>query len=114
MNVTVTRPRIEIIPIIAQLLGYKALEEGEEYESIPIEEFVEKGTAQFSTPKKGEEPVAPLPAEQTKYLQTDELKQILSADSQEMDARQVPNRSPSKPENASLTQAHEVSSMYTV
>ena len=28
-----------------------------------------------------------------------------------MDARQVPNRSPSKPENASLSQAHEVSSV---
>ena len=28
-----------------------------------------------------------------------------------MDARQVPNRSLSKPENASLTQAHEISSI---
>ena len=50
-------------------------------------------------------------AEQIKALQTAELKQILAAISQEMDARQVPNRSPSKPENASLSQAHEVSSI---
>ena len=77
----------------------------------PIEEFVEKGTSHFSNPKKGEEPVAPLLTEQTKSHQTDELKQILSANYQEMDARQVPNGSSSKPENASLTQAHEVSTI---
>ena len=59
MNLTVDRPRVEIIPIIANLLEDKALEEGEEYEVIPIKEFVAKGTAQLSTPKKGEEPVAP-------------------------------------------------------
>ena len=50
-------------------------------------------------------------AEQIKSLQSDELKQILSAISQEMEARQVPNRSPPKPENALLTQSHEVSSI---
>ena len=60
---------------------------------------------------KGEETVAPLLAEHIKFLQTDELKQILSAISQEMEARQVPNRSPSKLKKASLTQAHEVSSI---
>ena len=37
-------------------------------------------------------------------------KKILSAISQEMEARQVPNKSPSKPENTSLAQAHGVSS----
>ena len=60
---------------------------------------------------KGEEPAAPLLAEQIMSLQTEELKQILWAIFQEMDARQVANRSPPKPENASLTQAHEVSSI---
>ena len=59
MNLTVERPRVEIIPIIAKHLVDKALQEGEEYEFIPIEEFVAKGSAHFSTPKKGEEPVAP-------------------------------------------------------
>ena len=70
-----------------------------------------KGSAHFSSPKKGEEPAAPLLEEQIKSLQTEELKQVLSAISQEMEARQVPNRSPPKPENVSLTQAHEVSSI---
>ena len=96
MNLTVDRPRVEIIPIIAKLLEDKALEEGEEYEFIPIEEFVEKGAVHFSTPKD-EVPVAPLLAEHIKSLQTHKLKQTLSAISQEMEARQVPNRSPSKP-----------------
>ena len=111
MNLAVDRSRGEIIPIIAKLLEDKALQEGEEYEFIPIEEFEAKKTACFSTSKKGEEPVAPLVAEHIKSLQIDELKQILLAISQEMDAGQVPNRSLSKPENASLTQAHEVSSI---
>ena len=111
MHLTVDRPRVEIILIIAKHLEDKALEEGEEYELIPIEEFEAKGSAHFSTPKKGEEPVAPLLAEQIKSLQADGLKQIISTISQEMGARQVPNRSPSKPENASLAQAHEVSSI---
>ena len=53
MNLTVDRPRVEIIPIIAKLLEDKALEEGEEYEFIPIEEFEAKGSAHFSIPKKG-------------------------------------------------------------
>ena len=59
MNLTVDRPRVEIMPFIAKLLEDKALEEGEEYEFIPIEEFEAKGSAHFSTPKKGEEPAAP-------------------------------------------------------
>ena len=87
------------------------MEEGEEYEYIPIEELVAKGSAQFSTPRKREEPVVPQQEEQIKSLQTAELKQILAAISQEIDARQVPNRSPFKPGNASLSQAHEVSSV---
>ena len=44
-------------------------------------------------------------------LQTDESKQILSAISQETEARQVPIRNPAKPVNTTLTQAHEVSSI---
>ena len=111
MNLTVDRPTVEIISIITKLLEDKALEEGEEYEFIPIEEFVAKGSAHFSTPKKVEEPDATLMVKQIKSLQTDELKQILSAISQEMEARQVPNRSPSKPESVLLTQTHDVSSI---
>ena len=70
-----------------------------------------EGSPHFSTPKKGEELAIPQLAEHIKSLQTTELKQILAAISQEMDARHVPHRSPSKPDNASLSQAHEVSSI---
>ena len=111
MNLTVDKPRMDIIPVMAKLMEDKALEEGEEYELIPTEESEAKGTAHISIPRKGDESVAPLLAEQIKSLQTDELKQSLSAISLEMDVRQVPNRSVSKPENASLTQAHELSSI---
>ena len=54
IHLTFDRPRREIISIIAKLLEDKALEAGEEYEYIPIEA---DGSPQFSTPKKGEEPV---------------------------------------------------------
>ena len=53
MDLTVDRPRVEITPIIAKLLEDKALEEGEEYAFIPREELVDKGTAHFSTQRKG-------------------------------------------------------------
>ena len=68
-------------------------------------------SAQFSTPRNGEKPIAPQLAEQIKSFQTAELKQILVAILQVMDARQAPNRSPSESENASLSQTHEVSSI---
>ena len=56
MHLTLDRPKKEIISIVAKLLEDKALEEGEEYEYIPIEA---EGASQFSTPKKGEDPLIP-------------------------------------------------------
>ena len=56
-------------------------------------------------------PAAALLADQIKSLQTEELRPILSAIFQEMEAGQVPNRSPPILENTSLTQAHELSSV---
>ena len=47
MNLTLDRPMMEVIPIIAKLLEDKALEEGEEYEYIPMEA---EGSPHFSTP----------------------------------------------------------------
>ena len=47
MNLTLDRPREEIFPIIAKLLEDKALEDGEEYEYIPMEV---EGSPQFSNP----------------------------------------------------------------
>ena len=69
-----------------------------------------EGSPQFSTPKKGEKPVFPQLVECFKSLQTSELKQIFAAISKEMDARQEPHRSPSKPD-ASGSQAHEIFSI---
>ena len=65
MNLTLDRPKGEIFPIIAKLLEDKALEDGEEYEYIPMEA---EGSLQFSTPKKGEEPVIPQLTEHIKSL----------------------------------------------
>ena len=56
MNLTLDRPRGEVIPIISKLLVDKGLEEGEEKEYIPLET---EGFPPFSTPKKGKEPVIP-------------------------------------------------------
>ena len=50
MNLTLDRPKMKAIPIIARLLEDKALQEGEEYEYIPIEA---EGSPHLSTPKKG-------------------------------------------------------------
>ena len=52
MHLTLDTPRREIISIIAKLLEDKALEDGEEYEYIPIEA---DGSQEFSTPKKEED-----------------------------------------------------------
>ena len=101
------RPKTEIISIIAKLLEEKPLEDWEEYEHIPIEA---EGSPQFSTPKKGEEPVIPQLVEHFKSLQTSELKQIMTTISKEMDARHEPYGSSSKPE-ASRSQHQDVSSI---
>ena len=95
MHIILDKPRKGIISIVAKLLEGKALEEGEEFEYIEVEGV--EGP-QFSTPKKGNDPVIPQLVEHIKSLQTSELKQIMTALNREMDARQVPEESPSKPD----------------
>ena len=107
MHLTLDRPKREIISIIAKLLEDKPLEDGEEYEYIPIEAG---GSPQFSTTKKGEESLIPQVVEHFKSLQTSELKQIMTAISKEMDASHEPHGSPSKPD-ASGSQHQDVSSI---
>ena len=97
MHFTLDSPRKDIISIVAKLLEGKALEEGEEFEYIPIEVEGAEGP-QFSTPKKGEDPVILQLVEHFKSLQTSELKQIMTALTREMDARHVSQESPSKPD----------------
>ena len=75
----------------------RALEEGEEFEYIPIETEGAVGP-QFSTPKKGDDPVIAQLVEHFKCLLTSGLKQIMTALNREMDARHVPQESPSKPD----------------
>ena len=70
LNLTLDRPWREVIPIIAKLLEDKALEDGKEYEYIPMEA---EGSPQFSTPEKEEEPVIPQLAEHIKSLQTSDM-----------------------------------------
>ena len=97
MHLTLERPRKGILPIVAKLLGDQTLEEGEEFEYFPETETEGAVGPQFSTPKRGDDPVIPELVKQFKSLQTKELKQIMAALTREMDARHVPQDSPSKP-----------------
>ena len=82
MQFAIHKPRLSILPIALRLLEDKALEEGEEYEFIPIEPLEPKGAGgpdTHSTPKKKTEPVATTLAKELKNLESQELQQILSA-----------------------------------
>ena len=99
MNLTLDRPRKGILSIVAKLIQGQALEEGKQFDYIPIECETEGAVGpHFSTPIKGEDPVIPEMVEHFKSLQTSELKQILTAINREMDARHVPQGSPSRPD----------------
>ena len=77
----------------------QTLEEGEEFEYFRIKTETEGAVGpQFSTPKKGDDPVIPKLVKHFTSLQTTELKQIMAALTREMDARHVPQDSPSKPD----------------
>ena len=100
---SIKKPHSSILPIVTKLLEDKALEEGEEYEYIPIEPLEPKGAGgpdTHSTPKKKNETVATL-AKQLKNLESPELQQILSAIQLEMKSRQ----------DTSVGPIHEVSSI---
>ena len=89
---------------MTKLLQDKALEEGEEYEYIPIEPVEPKGAGdpgKHSIPKRRGEPTATSLAEQLKTMTTQELQNIMSALQQEMKGIQ----------DASLGSAHEVSAV---
>ena len=93
-----------IYNIVNKLLEDKALEEGKEYEFIPIEPKEKEGAEgpqPHSTPKKKAKPIATVLAEQFKQLESQDLQQILSAIQTEMRSRQ----------NVSISPAHEVSSI---
>ena len=70
------KPPSSMLTIVSKLLQDKALEEGEEYEYIPIQPLNPGGPGKHSTPKKGEGPAAAdaLPY-QLKQMPTQELQQ---------------------------------------
>ena len=99
MHLTLDRPSKRILPTVAKLMGGQTLKEGEDLEYFPIESETEGAVGpQFSTPKKGDDPVTSELVKHFKSLQTTELKQIMAGLNREMDARHVPQDSPSKPD----------------
>ena len=73
MHLVIKKVHPNIFPIVIKLLADMALEEGEEYEYIPIEHLDPRGhggPGKHSTPKRGEEHVAPALAKQLKSLET--------------------------------------------
>ena len=104
MHLTVQRPKKEILPIVAKLLGGQALDKREEFEYFPVEQDLEGDEGlPTSTPKKGEDPDIPELVKHFKSLQTNELRQIMAALSREMDARHVPRDIPPKPDGFGTT-----------
>ena len=73
MLFSVRQPHAIIYNIVNKLLENKTLEEGKEYEFIPIEPEEKKGAEgpqPHSTPKKKAEPIATVLAEQFKQLES--------------------------------------------
>ena len=104
MLLSVRQPCASIYSIVNKLLEDKALQEGVEYEFIPLEPEQQKGAEgpqPHFTPKKKAEPIATVLAEQFKQLESQDLQQILSAIQTEMRSRQ----------DVSISPAHEVSSI---
>ena len=58
MQLGLYKPQSSVLYIVHKCLQDKALEEGEEYEYIPIKPLDPKGSGQHSTPKKEEIPAA--------------------------------------------------------
>ena len=82
MLLSVRQPCASMFNIVNKLLQDKALEEGEEYELIPIEPEEKKGAESprpHSTPQKKAEPLANVLVEQFKKLESQDLHKILSA-----------------------------------
>ena len=104
MHLTLERPKKEILPIVAKLLGGQLLDKGEDFDYFPVEQDLEGAEGPpTSTPRKGEDSVIPELVKHFKSLQTNELRQIMAALSRGMDARHVPRDSPPKPDGFGST-----------
>ena len=88
MKLGLNKSQASLFQIVSKLLQDKALEEGEEYEYIPIKPLDPGGSGTHSTPEKGENPAATdVLANQLKQMTTHELQQIKSAHQLEMRGR---------------------------
>ena len=104
MLLSIRQPPSNVYNIVSRLMENKPLEEGENYELIPIapEEKKSPDSPQpHSTPKRKAEPLASVLTEQRKQLESQELQKILAAVQTEMRSRQ----------DVSFSPVHEVSSI---
>ena len=99
VQLDIYKPKSAMLTIVNNLLQDKELEEGEDYEYIPIPPL---DPEDHSTPKKKGGPAAPKALTQDiKHMPTQELQQLLSSLQQEMRTRQ----------DASMGSVHDVSSV---
>ena len=99
MHLGLYKPKSAMLTIVNKLLQDEDLEEGEDYEYIPIPPL---DPGDHSTPKKKGGPAASKAVTQNiKHMPTQKLQQLLSSLQQEMRTRQ----------DASMGSAHDVSSV---
>ena len=111
MHLKLGRLRADMVPIIKELLGDKALEEGEEYGYILIYPIEHEEPVQHSMCRKSYAPAVATFMKNLKNHSTAELKWTLSIIFHEMENRKVPLRDPSKRSDVTLAQGHEISSI---
>ena len=89
MKLGLHKPQTSIFQIVTKFLQDKVKEEGEEYQYIPIKHLDPGGSGVYSTPKKGENPIAAYAlANQLKQMTTQKLQNIMSAVQLEIRGRQ--------------------------
>ena len=99
MQLGIHKPKSAMLTIISKLIQGKELEEGEEYDYIPIPPLYHED---HSTPKKKGGPAVPKAlTHELKHMPTQELQQLLSSLQQEMRTRL----------DASMGSVHDVSSV---
>ena len=102
MQLGLHKPSSSMLTIVSKLLQDKALEEGEEYEYIPIQPLDPGGPGKHSTPKKRERPAAADALQsELKQMPMQEFQQMMFSFQQEMKNRQ----------DASMGSAHDVSAV---
>ena len=89
MQLGLHSPQGSIFQIVSKLLQDKALEEGEEYEYIPIKPLDSRGSWEaFNSQKRGKPAAANALSDQLKNMPTQKLQQIMSILQHELKTRQ--------------------------